>query len=88
MTKLVASLFVLAVVAASLPAKACPFSDEKTAQSTPVVTSDATGMTPVPPPNSSTTSTPPTKTAPKTGSCIEATLWVTERAAWSGPFCC
>jgi len=71
MTKLVASLFILAIVAVSLPAKACPFNDEKTAQSTPVVTSDATGttpMTPVPPPESTTTSPPPTKTAPKTGS--------------------
>jgi len=68
MTKLLASLFVLAIVAASLPAKACPFSDEKTAQTTPVVTSDATGtapMTPVPPPETTTPTT--TKTAPKTG---------------------
>jgi hypothetical protein len=71
MTKLFASLFVLAIVAASLPAKACPFNDEKTAQTTPVVTSDATDtapMTPVPPPESTTTTTPATtKTAPKTG---------------------
>ena len=70
MTKLFASLFVLAIVTASLPVKACPF-DEKTAQTTPVVTSDATGtapMTPVPPPESTTTTTPTTtKTAPKTG---------------------
>jgi len=68
MTKVFASLFVLAIVAASLPAKACPFSDEKTAQTTPVVTSDATGtapMTPVPPPETTTPTT--TKTAPKTG---------------------
>ncbi|HUL07335.1 MAG TPA: hypothetical protein VLV76_13450 [Candidatus Acidoferrum sp.] len=68
MTKLLASLFVLAIVAASLPARACPFSDEKTAQTTPVVTSDATGtapMTPVPPPETTTPTT--TKTAPKTG---------------------
>jgi len=68
MTKVFASLFVLTIVAASLPAKACPFSDEKTAQTTPVVTSDATGtapMTPVPPPETTTPTT--TKTAPKTG---------------------
>jgi len=68
MTKVFASLFVLAIVAASLPARACPFSDEKTAQTTPVVTSDATGtapMTPVPPPETTTPTT--TKTAPKTG---------------------
>jgi hypothetical protein len=62
MTKLLAVLSVFAVLAATLPAQACPFNDQKTAQSTPVVTSDAAGaapMTPVPPP-------PPT-TAPKTG---------------------
>jgi len=72
MTKLFASLFVLAIMVASLPVKACPFNDEKTAQNTPVVTSDATGtapMTLVPPPESTTTTPPPTttKTAPKTG---------------------
>jgi len=63
MTKLIASFFVLAILALCLPAQACPFSDQTSAQSTPVVTSDASGtapMTPVPPPT--------TKTAPKTGS--------------------
>ena len=59
MTKLLASLFALAVVASALPAAAdCPGHDQTTAQSTPVVTSDANGMTPVP---------PTTTTAPKTG---------------------
>jgi hypothetical protein len=63
MTKLIASFFVLATLALCLPAQACPFSDQTSAQSTPVVTSDANGtapMTPVPPPT--------TTTAPKTGS--------------------
>jgi hypothetical protein len=63
MTKLIASLFALAVLVAALPVAAdCPGHDQTTAQSTPVVTSDANGaapMTPVPP--------PPTTTAPKTG---------------------
>jgi len=62
MTKLLASLFALAVIAAALPVAAdCPGHDQTTAQSTPVVTSDANGtppMTPVP---------PTTTTAPKTG---------------------
>jgi len=62
MTKLLASLFALAVIASALPAAAdCPGHDQTTAQSTPVVTSDANGtspMTPVP---------PTTTTAPKTG---------------------
>jgi len=70
MTKLIASLFALAIVAAALPAAAdCPGHDQTTAQSTPVVTSDAAGaapMTPVPPPE--TTTPPTTTTAPKTGS--------------------
>jgi hypothetical protein len=63
MTKLIASLFALATIVAALPAAAdCPGHDQTTAQSTPVVTSDAAGttpMTPVPPPT--------TTTAPKTG---------------------
>jgi len=71
MTKLLASLSVLAILAVTLSVQACPFSDKATAQSTPVVTSDAAGaapMTPVPPPESTTTPTPTTsKTAPKTG---------------------
>ncbi len=71
MTKLIASLFALAVVAAVSPAAAdCPGHSQTTAQSTPVVTSDAAGtapMTPVPPPESATTTPPTTTTAPKTG---------------------
>jgi hypothetical protein len=62
MTKLVASLFALAILAATLPAQAC-MDHSTTAQSAPVVTSDANGtapMTPVPPPT-------PTTAAPKTG---------------------
>lgn len=62
MTKLIASLFVLAILATTLPAQAC-MDHSTTAQSAPVVTSDANGtapMTPIPPPT--------TKTAPKTGS--------------------
>ena len=62
MTKLLASLFVLALLMATIPVQACPFNDQKTAESAPVVTSDAAGaapMTPVPP--------PPTTTTPKTG---------------------
>ena len=70
MTKLIASMFVLAILVATLPAQACPFSDQKSAESTPIVTSDANGtapMTPVPP--TTTTPTPTTTTtAPKTGS--------------------
>jgi hypothetical protein len=53
MNKLIASLIALAAVLAAMPAQACPFSSDKTAQSTPVVTSDANGtapMAPVPPP--------------------------------------
>jgi hypothetical protein len=64
MTKLIASFAALAVVAVALPAMACPFQDQ-TAQSKPVVTSDATTsapMTPAPP----KTPVPPTTT--KTGS--------------------
>jgi hypothetical protein len=69
MTKLIASLFALAVVAAALPAAAdCP-GHSQTVQSAPVVTSDAgtAPMTPVPPPESTTTTPPPTAPAPKTG---------------------
>jgi hypothetical protein len=70
MTKLIASLFALAVVAAALPAAAdCP-GHSQTVQSAPVVTSDAAGtapMTPVPPPESTTTTPPTTAPAPKTG---------------------
>ena len=69
MTKLIASLFAMAVIVAALPAAAdCPGHNQTTAQSTPVVTSDATGtapMTTVPPPE--TTTPPTTTTAPKTG---------------------
>ena len=72
MTKLFASMFALTVLAAALPAQACPFSDQDSAQSTPIVTSDADGtapMTPVPPTNTDkTTPTTTTTTAPKTGS--------------------
>jgi hypothetical protein len=60
MNKLIASLMALAAVLAVMPAQACPFSSDKTAQSTPVVTSDANGttpMTPVPPPAPATTKT-------------------------------
>ncbi len=63
MTKLIASLFALAIVAAALPAVAdCSGHEQMTVQSTPVVTSDANGtapMTPAPPPTTATT--------PKTG---------------------
>ena len=61
MTKFIAAIFSLALLAAAVPAQACPFSDQESAKSTPVVTSDANGtapMTPVP---------PTTTTAPKTG---------------------
>ena len=72
MTKFIASVFALAILAATLPAQACPFSDQDSAQSTPIVTSDANGtapMTPVPPTNTDTTTpTTTTTTAPKTGS--------------------
>jgi hypothetical protein len=71
MTKLIASLSVLAVLAVALPAQACPLSDQTTAQSTPVVTSDAgdtAPMTPVPTTTTTTPTTPTTTTAPKTGS--------------------
>ena len=73
MTKFIASIFALAIAAATLPAQACPFSDQESAQSTPLVTSDANGtapMTPVPPTNTDTTTptTTTTTTAPKTGS--------------------
>ncbi len=62
MTKLIASLFALAIIVAALPAAAdCAGHQQMTVQSTPVVTSDANGtaMTPVPPPTTTTT--------PKTG---------------------
>lgn len=53
MTKIVASLFALAIVAAALPALAdCGGHQQMTVQTSPVVTSDAEGtapMTPVPP---------------------------------------
>ncbi len=59
MTKLIASLFALAIIVAALPAAAdCAGHQQMTVQSTPVVTSDANGMTPVPPPT--TTATPKT----------------------------
>jgi hypothetical protein len=58
MTKLIASLFALAIVAAALPAVAdCPGHDQMTVQTSPVVTTDADGtapMTPVPPPTTKT----------------------------------
>jgi hypothetical protein len=64
MTKLFASLFALAIVVAALPAAAdCPGHEQTTAQSTPVVTSDAASTapsTPVPPPTTTTTSEPKT----------------------------
>jgi len=63
MTKLIASLFALAIIVAALPAAAdCAGHQQMTVQSTPVVTSDANGtapMTPVLPPTTTTT--------PKTG---------------------
>jgi hypothetical protein len=52
MTKLIASLFALAVVAAALPAAADCSGHQMTVQTSPVVTTDADGtapMTPVPP---------------------------------------
>ena len=73
MTKLIASIFALAVLTAALPVAAdCPGHHES-AQSTPIVTSDADGtapMTPVPPTNTdkTTPTTTTTTTAPKTGS--------------------
>ena len=56
MTKLIASLFALAIVAAALPAAAdCPGHQQMTVQTSPVVTSDAAApMTPVPPPTTKT----------------------------------
>jgi hypothetical protein len=58
MTRLIASLFALAIVAVALPAVAdCTGHEQMTVQTSPVVTTDADGtapMTPVPP--------PPTKT--------------------------
>jgi hypothetical protein len=58
MTKLIASLFALAIVAAALPVAAdCPGHEQMTVQTSPVVTSDADGttpMTPVPPPTPKT----------------------------------
>ncbi len=63
MTKLIASLFALTVLAVALPASAdCGGQHQMTVQTAPVVTSDAEGappMTPVPPPTTTTT--------PKTG---------------------
>jgi hypothetical protein len=64
MTKLIASLFGLAIIVAALPAAAdCAGHNQTTVQSTPVVTSDANGTTapttPAPPPT--------TTAAPKTG---------------------
>jgi hypothetical protein len=56
MTKLIASLAALAVIAMALPAMAdCP-GHQQTVQSAPVVTSDATTppMTPVPPKSTKT----------------------------------
>jgi hypothetical protein len=52
MTKLIASLFALAMMVTALPAAAdCPGHEQMTVQTSPVVTTDAgTGpMTPVPP---------------------------------------
>jgi hypothetical protein len=51
MTKLIASLFALAIVAAALPAVAdCPGHEQMTVQTSPVVTSDGSApATPVPP---------------------------------------
>jgi len=61
MTKLIASLFALTVLAAALPASAdCGGHHQMTVQSAPVVTSDAEGappMTPVPPPTPAATKT-------------------------------
>jgi hypothetical protein len=58
MTKLIASLFALAIIAAALPVAAdCVGHQQMTVQTSPVITSDADSaapMTPVPP--------PPTKT--------------------------
>lgn len=53
MTKLIASLFALAIVAVAMPVLAdCGGHQQMTVQTSPVVTSDADGtapMTPVPP---------------------------------------
>ena len=63
MTKLIASLFGLAIIVAALPAAAdCAGHNQTAVQSTPVVTSDANGTAPTTP------APPPTTTAaPKTG---------------------
>lgn len=59
MTRLIASLFALAAIAAALPALAdCGGHQQMTVQTAPVVTSDANGTAP-------TTPVPPTTT--KTG---------------------
>jgi hypothetical protein len=50
MTKLLASLFALAIIAAALPAAAdCAGHQQMTVQTSPVMTTDADGTTPVPP---------------------------------------
>ena len=53
MTKLLASVFALAIIAMALPAAAdCVGHEQMTVQTAPVVTSDADGtspMTPIPP---------------------------------------
>jgi hypothetical protein len=50
MTKLLASLFALAIIAAALPAAAdCAGHQQMTVQTSPVMTSDADSTTPVPP---------------------------------------
>jgi hypothetical protein len=58
MTKLIASLAALAVIAMALPAMAdCPAHQQQTVQSAPVVTSDATTpppQAPVPPKSTKT----------------------------------
>lgn len=62
MTKLIASLAALAVIAMALPAMAdCPAHQQQTVQSTPIVTTDAT----TPPPQ---TPVPPKTEKTKTGS--------------------
>jgi hypothetical protein len=60
MTKFIAAIFSLALLAATLPAQAC-MDHSTTAQTTPVVTSDANGTAPMTPIPTTTT------TAPKTG---------------------
>ena len=50
MTKLLASLFALAIIAMALPAAAdCAGHEQMTVQTAPVVTSDAAPTTPIPP---------------------------------------